>query len=210
MSCIRQQKIIRLVLIIQGVLIDLLCGIYQTGNPDVLPSYSNNFEFEHAYKDLFVTSIYMSLTNDIVGQISEHNPTNQVMIAKPFNFAKSTSIGLSETINLKPIKWWKINATADIYYIKTVGQIPSMNYSLDGINGDFTITNNFELNKAKTLFANYTYAYSTKGSDSDLDEYNDYLQHNAGIRATIIYVKYSISIFFSQIYHLFSISIVNL
>lgn len=175
------------------LLIKLNDYYYQTGNPDVLPSYSNNFEFEHAYKDLFVTSIYMSLTNDIVGQISEHNPTNQVMIAKPFNFAKSTSIGLSETINLKPIKWWKINATADIYYIKTVGQIPSMNYSLDGINGDFTITNNFELNKAKTLFANYTYAYSTKGSDSDLDEYNDYLQHNAGIRAMIFNKKLQLS-----------------
>ncbi|MBS7332236.1 MAG: TonB-dependent receptor family protein [Weeksellaceae bacterium] len=175
------------------LLIKLNDYYYQTGNPDVLPSYSNNFEFEHAYKDMFVSSIYMSLTNDIVGQISEHNPSNQVMIAKPFNFAKSTSIGFSETVNIKPIKWWKINLTADIYYIKTVGQIPSMKYTLDGINGDFSFTNNFELNKAKTLFANYNYSYSSKGTDSDLDTYNDYLQHNAGIRAMLFNKKLQLS-----------------
>lgn len=166
---------------------------YQTGNPNIAPAYSNNIEIEHAYKDLFVTSLFASFTDDVSGQISEYDPETQIAILKPYNFAKTTSIGLSENINLKILKWWKINASADIYYIKSTGKIPSMNYSLDGLNGDFSISNNLELNKAKTLFANYTYSYSTKGTDSDLDEYNDYLIHNAGIRAMIFNKKLQLS-----------------
>ena len=154
---------------------------YSQGNPDLKPSYSNNFELEYSYKDLSVTSIYYRNSNDIMEQVQIFDPATQISTSKPFNIGKSYSIGLSENINVKPLKWWKINASADIFYRKTTGGIPELNYVLDGFNGEFRLTNNFELNKSKTFFANYTFSYYTKSSET-VTEYSDFMRSNAGLR----------------------------
>ena len=166
---------------------------YSVGNPNLVPSYANNFEFEYAYKDLSVTSIYLNATEDLMGRISQYDQETQQELSKPYNYAKSLSIGASENINVKPIKGWKLNAALDVYYIKTTGQIPGYDYSLDGITGSLRISNNIELNKKKTFFANYTYSYYTKGSDSDLDQYTDFMHHSAGLRALFFDKKLQVS-----------------
>ncbi|HBX63177.1 MAG TPA: hypothetical protein DEG63_08885, partial [Flavobacteriaceae bacterium] len=43
---------------------------YSEGNPNLTPSNSNNFELEHAYKDLLVTSLYYRNANDLFEQVS--------------------------------------------------------------------------------------------------------------------------------------------
>ena len=131
---------------------------YSEGNPNLTPSNSNNFELEHAYKDLLVTSLYYRNANDLFEQVSIMDPDTKITLSKPYNIGKTYSIGLSENINVKPYKWWKVNASADVFYRKTTSKIPEMNYTLDGMNGEFRITNNLDLNKKKTLFANYTYS----------------------------------------------------
>lgn len=166
---------------------------YTTGNPNLVPSYSNNVEFEYAFKDLSVTSIYFSKSDDLMGQISQFDPETQIQLAKPFNYAKSISVGISENINIKPIKIWRINASFNGYYIKTTGNIPGYDYAIDGITGSLRITNNIELNKKKTLFANYTYSYFSTGSDSDLDEFTDFMSHNGGIRALFFNKKLQVA-----------------
>ena len=63
------------------------------------------------------------------------------------------------------MKWWKVNAGIDIYYKKSKGIIPEFNYTLDGFNGEFRLTNNLELNKAKTLLFNHTTTFKTAGNN---------------------------------------------
>ena len=166
---------------------------YTVGNPDLLPSYSTNFELEYAYKDLSVTSLFFNSTDDIERRITEVDPETQIRVTKAYNFAKTTSIGISENINVKLAKWWKLNTAINAYYIKTEGKIPSMNYDVEGMNADIRFNNNFELNQKKTLFANYSYSYRAAGQDSDMDKYNDYLSHNAGIRALLFEKKLQVS-----------------
>lgn len=173
---------------------------YSVGNPNLVPSYANNFELEYAYKDLSVTSIYVSTTDDLIGRISQYDQDTQQELSKPYNFAKSLSIGASENINLKPIKGWRLNASLDVYYIKTTGLIPGYDYALDGITGSFRISNNIELNQKKTFFANYTYSYYSKGSDSDLDEFTDYMNHSAGLRALFLSKKLQVSLNVNNIF----------
>lgn len=167
---------------------------YSQGNLDLVPSYSQNLEFEYAYKDLSVTSIYYRHTSDLTTNISFSDADTQITIDKLYNFGKTYSIGVSENINVKPLKWWKINASADVYYIKTTGTIPERNYVLDGINGEFQLTNNLELNKKKTLFANYSFSYQTSGSDQDMDSYDDFMRHNLGFRALLFNKKLQLSL----------------
>jgi len=173
---------------------------YSEGNLDLVPSYSQNLEMEYAYKDLSVTSLYYRHTNDLTTHIPFSDPTTQITIEKPYNFGKTYSIGISENINFKPVKWWKINASADVYYIKITGTIPERNYVLDGINGEFQLTNNLELNKKKTLFANYSFMYQTAGQDNDMDSFDDMMRHNIGFRAMIFDKKLQLSVNVNNIF----------
>ncbi|WP_409516708.1 outer membrane beta-barrel protein [Empedobacter sp.] len=172
---------------------------YYEGNPNLTPSNSNNFELEHAYKDLFVSSIYYRNATDLFEQVVIYDPETKISLSKPFNIGKTYSIGFSENINVKPYKWWKINASADVYYRKTTSKIPEMNYTLDGMNGEFRITNNLDLNKKKTLFANYSYSYYTKSTDG-LDKFGDFTRHNIGLRAMVFQKKLQISANISNLF----------
>ncbi|SFN42555.1 Outer membrane receptor proteins, mostly Fe transport [Algoriella xinjiangensis] len=165
---------------------------YSQGNPTLSPSNSSNFELEYAYKDLSVSSIYYRYANDVFTQVQLFDPVTKITTSKPFNFGETFSYGFSENLNFKPLKYWKVNATADVFYRKTTGKIPELNYSIDGLNGEFRITNNLDLNKKKTLFANYTYSYYTKSNDG-LEKYSDYMRHNAGIRAMLFQKKLQLS-----------------
>ncbi|UWX68092.1 outer membrane beta-barrel family protein [Empedobacter stercoris] len=172
---------------------------YYEGNPNLTPSNSNNFELEHAYKDLFVSSIYYRNATDLFEQVVIYDPETKISLSKPFNIGKTYSIGFSENINVKPYKWWKINASADVFYRKTTSKIPEMNYTLDGMNGEFRITNNLDLNKKKTLFANYSYSYYTKSTDG-LDKFGDFMRHNIGLRAMVFQKKLQISANISNLF----------
>lgn len=172
---------------------------YNEGNPDITPSNSNNFELEYAYKDLSVTSIYYRNQNDLFEQVQIFDPITKITINKPFNIGKTYSIGLSENLNLKPFKWWKINASADVFYRKTTGGIPELSYTIDGINGEFRFTNNFDLNKKKTLFANYTFMHETK-SVYGLDKYGELSRHNIGLRAMIFNKKLQFSLNINNVF----------
>ena len=165
---------------------------YNEGNPDLSPSNSNNFELEYAYKDIAVSSVYYRNQNDLFEQVQLIDPETKIIVSKPFNIGKTYSIGFSENINIKPFKWWKINATADVFYRKTTGGIPELSYSIDGINGEFRLTNNFDLNKKKTLFANYTFSHETKNVYG-LDQYGAYSRHNLGFRAMLLDKKLQLS-----------------
>ncbi|MGL5234731.1 MAG: TonB-dependent receptor domain-containing protein [Empedobacter falsenii] len=169
------------------------------GNPNLTPSNSNNFELEHAYKDLFVSSIYYRNATDLFEQVVIYNQDTKESLSKPFNIGKTYSIGFSENINVKPYKWWKINASADVFYRKTTSRIPEMNYIIDGMNGEFRFTNNLDLNKKKTLFANYSYMYYTKSTDG-LDKYSAFMRHNIGMRAMVFKKKLQLSANISNLF----------
>ncbi len=172
---------------------------YTEGNPNLTPSNSNNFELEHTYKDLLVSSLYYRNANDLFEQVNIYDPVTKISLSKPFNIGKTYSIGFSENINVKPYKWWKINASADIFYRKTTSKIPEMNYTVDGLNGEFRLTNNLDLNKKKTIFANYSFMYYTKSTDG-LDKYSDFMRHNIGLRAMVFQKKFQISANVSNVF----------
>ncbi|MGL5233362.1 MAG: TonB-dependent receptor domain-containing protein, partial [Empedobacter falsenii] len=113
---------------------------FAEGNPKLKPSYSYNYELEYAYKDLAVTTLYYRNSTDEINQIVVVNPTENTQNWIPYNYADSESFGISENLNFKLVKWWKVNGAIDLYYKKTKGIIPEYNYVLDGFNGEFRLT----------------------------------------------------------------------
>lgn len=139
---------------------------FAQGNPNLKPSYSYNYELEYTYKDLAVTTLYYRNSTDEINQIAIVNPEENTQNWIPYNYGNSESFGLSENLNFKLFKWWKVNGAVDLFYKKTKGIIPEYNYTLDGFNGEFRVTNNLELNKSKTLLFNHTTNYTMKGMDA--------------------------------------------
>lgn len=139
---------------------------FAEGNPNLKPSYSYNYELEYAYKDLAITTLYYRNSTDEINQIVVVNPSENTQNWIPYNYANSQSFGISENLNFKLFKWWKVNGAIDLFYKKTKGIIPEYNYVLDGFNGEFRMTNNLELNKSKTLLFNHTTNYTTKTIDA--------------------------------------------
>ena len=138
---------------------------FAQGNPNLKPSFSYNYEFEHAYKDVAVTTLYYRNSTNEISQVVIVDPDQNTQNWIPYNYADSQSYGISENLNFKLFKWWKMNGAIDLYYKKTKGIIPETNYTLDGFTGEFRLTNNLELNKAKTFLFNHTTNYTTKSID---------------------------------------------
>ena len=165
---------------------------FAEGNPDLKPSYSYNYELEYAYKDLSITTLYYQNSTNEISQIVVVNPIENTQNWIPYNYADSESFGISENINFKPLKWWKVNGAIDLYYKKTKGIIPEYNYTLDGFNGEFRLTNNLELNKSKTLLFNHTTNYSTKTIDA-MSRGRENWKTSLGLRALFLDKKFEVS-----------------
>lgn len=165
---------------------------FAEGNPDLKPSYSYNYELEYAYKDLSITTLYYQNSTNEISQIVVVNPIENTQNWIPYNYADSESFGISENINFKPVKWWKVNGAIDLYYKKTKGIIPEYNYILDGFNGEFRLTNNLELNKSKTLLFNHTTNYSTKTIDA-MSRGRENWKTSLGLRALFLDKKFEVS-----------------
>ena len=165
---------------------------FSQGNPNLKPSYSYNYELEYAYKDLAITSLYYRKSNGEINQVIVVDPANTTQNWMPYNYINSESYGISENLNFKVFNWWKVNGSVDLFYRKSKGIIPEFNYSLDGFNGKFRLTNNLDLNKSKTLLFNHTTEFSTKGNNG-LSESRASWGTDFGLRALFFDKKLQIS-----------------
>ncbi len=172
---------------------------FAQGNPNLKPSYSYNYELEYAYKDVAITTLYYRKSTDEISQVIVVDPVNTTQNWMPYNYVNSESYGLSENINFKLFKWWKVNGAIDIFYRKAKGIIPEFNYTLDGFNGEFRLTNNIELNKAKTLLFNHTTNFNTKGNNG-LNESRSAWGTSLGLRALFLKKKLELSMNVSNLF----------
>lgn len=92
---------------------------YQSGNPDLMPEYTNSFElnFIKYFTSAIITpSIYYRQTNDKISRVRlQYDST--ITLNTQANFASSKSYGFELTLNASPIKDWMINGT--VGYSKT-------------------------------------------------------------------------------------------
>jgi len=172
---------------------------FSEGNPNLKPSYSYNYELEYAFKDLAITTLYYRNSTDNIMQIVIVNPDENTQSWVPHNYADVESFGLSENLNFKLFKWWKVNGAIDLYYTKSKGIIPAYDYKIDGFNGEFRWTNNLELNKSKTLLFNHTTNYTTKGIDG-LSKSRSIWNTSLGLRALFLEKKVELSFYVSNVF----------
>lgn len=154
---------------------------YSEGNPFLQPAFTDNIEFEYAFKDNLITNIYYSYTDDNYEQVTIIDANTNIQQVIPLNFIVNKMFGITQTFIFKPAKWWDINASADVYYSDTNSKIPVTLQYLSGWSGEFNISNDMTLNNKKTLFLNTSLWILTNGVDN-LDYNSNDLQLNASIK----------------------------
>lgn len=133
------------------------------GNPFLQPTFSNNFELTHTFKNKITTTLSYSLISDIISESIEIS--NRIFYSRPNNIGKQTTIGLSVNGTINPTQWW----TIPFYFEATNLHFETIIYGqvLDNQGTFFAgnITNQFQLGKgwSSEIAGNYqTSVYYTQ------------------------------------------------
>ncbi|ARV15948.1 TonB-dependent receptor domain-containing protein [Polaribacter sp. SA4-12] len=131
---------------------------YSVGNPFLQPSFSDNFELSHLYKNNFSTKLSLSITNDGFGVFFNTDVANQNQIITRENYFKKYTYQLEESFSYNKISWFKsqnsINLLAHITQL-TKNTNAEIN---DGIQFYATSNNTFILSESTKLQANAWYS----------------------------------------------------
>ena len=85
---------------------------YETGNPYLLPQYSWNFELTHQYGELFTTMLSYSRLSNYFSQLFLSDSTGTILFYSQGNVGTVNNFGASESVNVKPVPWWAVQAGA--------------------------------------------------------------------------------------------------
>ncbi|QLC65361.1 TonB-dependent receptor [Flavobacterium sp. LPB0248] len=131
---------------------------YSEGNPFLKPSFSDNFELAHSYKEILRTSIFVNAITNGYGVVFTSNPETNTQIVTRENYFKNLSYGIGETYSASFAEWWSSENSlyflgAKTEFIKDINATPSNSLQID-----FTTNNTFVLGKNSKLQIDFNYS----------------------------------------------------
>ncbi|HEV7331520.1 MAG TPA: TonB-dependent receptor [Flavisolibacter sp.] len=132
---------------------------YQTGNPALKPSVSNNFEISHSWKNQIITTLNYTYTKDIVTQIAEQRGEETYNMLQ--NVASLNQIGFSVSANTPLTTWWTSNIDINVFNNTFKGVVTKAPVNLSGTAFRINGAQQFQVNK--TLTAEITGMYRNGG-----------------------------------------------
>ena len=182
--------------------------ITSIGNPELVPQFTNSVEFNFTRKikggSLTIGSFYRNI-NDVISRVvflDPEDPTNTRQILSHTNFQDTDAIGLEFSANLKLAKWWRINASMDVYSQDQFGITDLTNPDAETIevtNDVFNarLSNNFKASKNLSiqLFAMY------RGASEDIQwKVEPMWMVNTGASYKVLKGKGTVSLKFNDIF----------
>lgn len=145
----------------------------RTGNPDLLPEFSDSFELTAIYdlnKFSFNIGVYHRYTTDVIERITRFE--NNISITRPENLGTNRTTGAEFNVKYNPTDWLTFNGDINYNYFKREGDNESTSFDFEGnqwssrLNAklklpaqiDFEITGNYRSevrNVQSTLSENY-------------------------------------------------------
>ncbi len=111
---------------------------YHYGNPLLKPSYTQNVELTHVYKEKYTTTIRASLTNDVFLNVLEQDNVTMVNKSIRRNLDKQFTYGISFNAPLTVYKNWSMDNTIEAFYQRFTNK--SIAGNLDNGSPDVTFT----------------------------------------------------------------------
>jgi iron complex outermembrane receptor protein len=131
---------------------------YSEGNPFLKPSFSDNFELAHSYKEVLRTSVFVNIIENGYGVIFTSNPETKTQIVTRENYFKGLNYGLGESYSASFRDWWQSENSvyflgSETKFIKDINAVPSNSLQID-----FSTNNTFILGKTTKLQIDFSYS----------------------------------------------------
>ncbi|WP_343705828.1 TonB-dependent receptor [Flavobacterium sp.] len=131
---------------------------YSEGNPFLKPSFSDNFELSHSYKEVLRTSVFVNAITNGYGIVFTSNPETNTQIVTRENYYNGLNYGVGETYSATFADWWQSENTlyflgSETKFINGINATPSNSLQID-----FTTNNTFVLGKNTKLQIDFNYS----------------------------------------------------
>ena len=98
---------------------------YNQGNPLLGPQFTHSATLSHTFKGIFISSIGYNYTKDLFSQVIYQNDVTKTIYQTMQNLNNSIDWNGSETVQLQPATWWRLNGSL-------TGMYKEVNSDLDG------------------------------------------------------------------------------
>lgn len=124
---------------------------YSEGNPFLQPSFSNNIECTHTYKEKWRTNVFLNITSAGFGVIFTANPTTNTQKVTRENYYKEYYYGIGENYSATITKHWESQTmlyflAAKTNFTSTINANP-----INAVQLYFSSNNSFALHKNTKL-----------------------------------------------------------
>jgi len=160
------------------------------GNPSLIPQFTNSLEVNYTRnlgKGSITAGVFYRAVSDLINQALLYDRTDPNLNSLIFtndNFDNTSSYGFELTANYRPLKWWSLNTSFDIYSQQqksfaetidpsianpTTNDITSNNFEVDNVVWNFRVFNNFKATKDLTFSAFVMYRGADQNIQFDVD-----------------------------------------
>jgi iron complex outermembrane recepter protein len=167
-----------------------------SGNPFLQPTFSNNFELSHTYKNNITTTLQVNYVKDVISETIEQS-TN-IFYSRPGNIGKQVSYSLSVNGTFKPWKWWTIQVYTEVSRNEFTSKLYGQNLNNTGTFWYIGPTNQFQISKS--------WSAELSGSYQTSIYYGQFIlipvwQMSAGLAKKIIKQKATIKLNLSDVFY---------
>lgn len=135
----------------------LSSNTYSVGNPFLRPSFVDNFEFKHTYKNKLTTNAFLNITNDGSSIIFTSDVENSTQIVTRSNFFKQIIYGFGESFLFNKFSFWQSQNSLNLMgsktkFIENIGAEPQNGFTFSA-----NSSNKFTLNSTTKLQLDMAY-----------------------------------------------------
>lgn len=167
---------------------------YETGNPFLQPSYSNNIELGYTFKSKYTLTFFVQRVTDLFAQVMNVDTAGDGFNFTNDNVGTELNYGLTLNAAVQPADWMESNLEFYGYYtyFNSSYYQAAIDQSYTRPSFNISVNNTFFLNSAKTLSAELNLDYEAK----QLSQFNlQYQTFNmeAGVKALFFKKKLTLA-----------------
>jgi iron complex outermembrane receptor protein len=114
-----------------------------TGNPNLMPEYSNTIEFTHTYKGELSNSFSYSRVDNFLLDLTLQNDSSRETTGYQQNLKDSYTLGYSLFFQKNLTKWWQFNFSGSASYSEYSGKVINKDYFSTGYFSRCNLSNTF-------------------------------------------------------------------
>ncbi|AUC83010.1 outer membrane beta-barrel protein [Lacinutrix sp. Bg11-31] len=133
-----------------------------TGNPNILPSFSNHFVVGTEINKLYTIEAYYKDSSNEIVELPRQDNTNNLLIYSPTNIGNTKELGFDFITYFDVKDNWSVYFVTSFYNIQEEAFIDNQLLKMDQWSNYSELSNNISLLKDRSLKMNFTLTYASK------------------------------------------------